>query len=95
MDDRRDGGRDEVRRGIMSDGGGFVASRTCASFSNSIFRSKVIPQKSIEEHLNLKHARQEATNIPLTNAPPIPAIAIQKLSDIGYIPIGTYFYAWI
>lgn len=90
IDDRRDGGRDEVRRGIMSVGG-LVASRTCASFSNSISRSKVIQQKSIDEHLNLKHARHEATTIPDTNAPPIPAMAIQKLSDIIFT-ICTYYY---
>jgi hypothetical protein len=91
IDDRRDGGRDEVpRRGMMSVGG-FVASRICASFSSSILRSKVIPQKSIDEHLNLKHARHEATTIPDTNAPPNVAIAIQKLSDIVFT-IGTYYY---
>jgi hypothetical protein len=90
IDDRRDGGRDIVRRGIISFGG-LVASRTCASFSSSISRSKVIPQNSIDEHLNLKHTRHEATNKPLIQAPPNVLIAIQKLSDIVFI-IGTYYY---
>jgi hypothetical protein len=91
MDDRRDGGTPDGR-GITS-GSGFVASKTCASFSSSISLSKDIPQKSIEEHLNLKHALQEATTSPETKAPPIPAIAIQKLSDIVFT-IGTFNFGF-
>jgi hypothetical protein len=84
MDDRRDGGRDEVRRGMMSGGGGFCASRTCAWFSSSMSRTNFIPQNSMSEHLNLKHARHEATTSPETKAPPMPEIAIQNDSDIVY-----------
>jgi hypothetical protein len=47
-------------------------------------RTNFIPQNSISEHLNLKHARHEATTSPETKAPPMPEIAIQKLSDIVY-----------
>jgi hypothetical protein len=92
MDDLRDGGTPD-ERGIRS-GGGFCASNTWASFSSSMSRTNFIPQNSISEHLNLKHARHEATTSPETNAPPIPEIAIQKLSDIVFT-IQTYYYGYV
>jgi hypothetical protein len=88
MDDRRDGGTVDVRRGITSVGG-FCASMTCASFSSSILRTNFIPQKSISEHLNRKHARHVPIIVAVIQPPAIPEIAIQKLSDIVFT-IGTF-----
>jgi hypothetical protein len=88
MDDRRDGGTEDVRRVIIS-GCGFCASMTCASFSNSILRTNFIPQKSISEHLNRKQARHVPIIVAVIHPPAIPEIAIQNDSDIVFT-IGTF-----
>jgi hypothetical protein len=92
MDDRRDGGRDEVRRGIRS-GGGFCASNTWASFSSCMSRTNFIPQNSISEHLNRKHALQVAMIVAVIHPPAIPEIAIQNDSDIVFT-IGTFNFGF-
>jgi hypothetical protein len=93
MDDRRDGGTDDVRRGITSVGGFCCASRTCASFSSSMSRSKDIPQKSIELHLKRKHALQVAMIVAVIHPPAMPEIAIQNDSDIVFT-IGTFNFGF-